>query len=170
VSHCNDAQRSVEDSRTHCFVFLLPASWSAAWEASLWARLGSPDEFWRSVSRVLADYSAPNLLGLHPALEPSLLGEQSCDTCFSEANGFREDAASSLLPQSQSVRVPEERRQAARRFSEEQLAHKRGMGDEYGGVVSQSSAGLVVKSTCPISSGTNNNDDDCGVNDVCSSS
>jgi hypothetical protein len=135
-------------------VFLLPASWSAAWEASLWARLGSPDEFWRSLSRVLADYSAPNLLGLHPALEPSLLGEQGCDTCFSEANGFREEASSSssssLQSESQSVRVPEERRQAARRFSEEQLAHKRGMGDEYGGVVSQSSAGLVVKSTCPI--------------------
>ncbi|MFE5587516.1 glycoside hydrolase N-terminal domain-containing protein [Kitasatospora sp. NPDC056531] len=40
--------------------------WSLAWVAALAARLGDADLAHRSVRGLLADYSAPNLFGLHP--------------------------------------------------------------------------------------------------------
>lgn len=69
-------------------------------------------------------------MGLHPALEPTPLGEEGCDTCFSEANGFRNQN------QGSSMRLSEEERLKSRQISDEQLSHKRGMVTEFGGVVS----------------------------------
>lgn len=55
-------------------------SWSAAWQACLWARLGDGGEALKSLSRLLSKYSAGNLLSLHPPLEK--VGPESCSTCF----------------------------------------------------------------------------------------
>ena len=43
-------------------------SWSASWEACLWARLGKGDELYSALKRIIQRYSAHNLLSLHPPL------------------------------------------------------------------------------------------------------
>lgn len=59
-------------------------SWSSAWEACLWARLRNGDETMRSLRRILGEFSAPNMLSLHPALMRS--SDPRCDTCFTSTS------------------------------------------------------------------------------------
>lgn len=99
-----------------------------AWEACLWARLGFAEETWKSLLRLLGEYTAPNLMGLHPALGPT--GWKGCETCFSESAPFRDE-------EEEGRRVAEGEREKSRKFSEEEMGHKRGFIDEFGGVVSE---------------------------------
>jgi len=55
-------------------------SWSAAWQACLWARLREGDAAWSSLSRILKRYTVGNFLSIHPRLEKS--GAEECSTCF----------------------------------------------------------------------------------------
>jgi hypothetical protein len=61
-------------------------SWSAAWEACLWARLGDRDEMWRAMQKISNKYVTPRLLSLHPPTRPNTLkgSPQSCRTCYVE--------------------------------------------------------------------------------------
>jgi hypothetical protein len=59
-------------------------SWSAAWQACLWARLGRGDEAWAALERILNRYTTPRLMSLHPKLQPFESSVQACSTCFSE--------------------------------------------------------------------------------------
>jgi len=61
-------------------------SWSAAWEACLWARLQEPRRVMTSLRRLLGHFSAPNLLSLHPPLMHT--GPADCSTCFREDGVF----------------------------------------------------------------------------------
>jgi hypothetical protein len=70
---CEDTLRAKrEDGGGH-------AGWSAAWEASLWARVQHGDDAWQALKRFIAHYTTPRLLGLHPRLEPR---NPDCKTCF----------------------------------------------------------------------------------------
>lgn len=57
-------------------------SWSAVWEASLWARLGDGEESFTSLKHMISRYVTPNLLSLHPPLD--VVGPNDCHTCFSD--------------------------------------------------------------------------------------
>lgn len=61
-------------------------SWSAGWEALLYARLGDGDSSFDSIQRILMKYSAPNMLSLHPALMTKAIENTDCKTCFEELN------------------------------------------------------------------------------------
>jgi hypothetical protein len=61
--------------------------WSAVWEAALWARLRSPEEAFGAAVKFVRTFVAPNLLALHPPLDPTGLVE--CSTCFGESGGMR---------------------------------------------------------------------------------
>ena len=56
-------------------------AWSAAWEASLWARLGKGDEALVTLNRIMRRYSTNRLLALHPKLVHT---NEQCPTCFNE--------------------------------------------------------------------------------------
>jgi hypothetical protein len=58
-------------------------SWSATWEACLYARLGKKEEAMRSIERTLERFTATNLMSLHPPLVHRY-NRQGCRTCFSE--------------------------------------------------------------------------------------
>lgn len=58
-------------------------SWSAAWEAALWARLRAPERAMAALTRLLRKFSAPNMLSLHPPLAPKE-DVDGCSTCFGE--------------------------------------------------------------------------------------
>jgi hypothetical protein len=75
-------------------------SWSAAWEANIFARLGDGDGSLKSMERMLKKFSAANMLSLHPALVGKPAGknvgeasnsdapisfDNECDTCFEES-------------------------------------------------------------------------------------
>jgi hypothetical protein len=73
-------------------------SWSAVWEASLFARLGDSDHAFNSLLRVLSRFSTANMMSLHPNLagkpagkrtdggpQPQLGFLNECDTCFEES-------------------------------------------------------------------------------------
>ncbi len=55
--------------------------WSASWEASLYARIGSAKDVWASLERIASSYMTPKYFGLHPPLFPFKPG---CDTCYKE--------------------------------------------------------------------------------------
>jgi hypothetical protein len=57
-------------------------SWSAAWAASLYARLRDADAVLESLTKILERYTSNNLLSLHPPLMTS--GPEECSTCFVE--------------------------------------------------------------------------------------
>lgn len=57
-------------------------SWSAAWEACLWARMQEPVQAMLSVNRLMGRFMAPNMLSLHPPLQKG--GTPECCTCFRE--------------------------------------------------------------------------------------
>lgn len=56
-------------------------SWSASWQASLWARLGRGNDAWAALEHILDRYTTPRLMSLHPKLKPSGSG---CSTCYAE--------------------------------------------------------------------------------------
>lgn len=58
---------------------LPPYRWSAAWEACLWSRLRNSDLALAALLKVFQRYTAPNFMGLHPALVGT---DPSCRTCF----------------------------------------------------------------------------------------
>lgn len=58
-------------------------AWSAAWEASLWARLGDGQQSWVSLRHLVRFYLTPNLLTLHPPLQHC--GPEDCHTCFEDS-------------------------------------------------------------------------------------
>lgn len=58
--------------------------WSAVWGAALFARLADGEGAFRLLSRTLQLYTAPNLLGLHPALASREI--KKCETCFFDPN------------------------------------------------------------------------------------
>lgn len=55
-------------------------SWSAAWEACLYARLGDGHSSLQAINRILTKFMTANMLSLHPALFP--FEEDTCRTCF----------------------------------------------------------------------------------------
>jgi hypothetical protein len=57
-------------------------SWSAAWEACIYARLRESDNALKSLIKLLKKYSSPNLLSLHPPLAKR--STTGCSTCFEE--------------------------------------------------------------------------------------
>lgn len=57
-------------------------SWSASWEASLWARLGEAEHAYRALQRVQTRYMTSNLLSIHPPLED--MHRPGCITCYKE--------------------------------------------------------------------------------------
>jgi hypothetical protein len=71
-------------------------SWSAAWEACLWARLGEGDASMRSLHRLLGRYSAANLLSLHPPLDRL---QEDCGTCFGEPPYLKDNSGANFGPQ-----------------------------------------------------------------------
>ncbi len=54
--------------------------WSAVWALALFARIRDKKSIWIFLKRVLQQYTALNLLGLHPALVDSNI--DGCSTCF----------------------------------------------------------------------------------------
>jgi len=58
-------------------------SWSAAWEASLYARLFDGENAKLSLDHILSKYMTQNLLSLHPPLQDGFL--DGCSTCFQES-------------------------------------------------------------------------------------
>lgn len=67
-------------------------SWSAAWEACLHATLGHPAASIRTLKRLYGKYLTPNLLSLHPPLQP-LDGILECYTCYQEQPAWATRAA-----------------------------------------------------------------------------
>jgi hypothetical protein len=59
-------------------------SWSAGWEAALYARLGDGESSFQSIQRILMKFSAANMLSLHPALIGKEIANAECITCFQE--------------------------------------------------------------------------------------
>jgi hypothetical protein len=60
-------------------------SWSAAWEACLWARLGDSEETWRAMQKIPRTYVTPRLLSLHPpTMSISMDGGGESRTAFTE--------------------------------------------------------------------------------------
>ena len=59
-------------------------SWSASWEACLWARLGAGDLSWKALTRLSEKYSTVRLMSLHPHLVKRRLGSSKCSTCYEE--------------------------------------------------------------------------------------
>lgn len=70
-------------------------SWSSAWEACLWARLYDGDAAIAALSRILREYSASNLLSLHPPLTRS--GPPDCPTCFTHPT-MQGDSGAFIIP------------------------------------------------------------------------
>jgi hypothetical protein len=56
-------------------------SWSASWEACLWARLGAKHEVWRALTKITDRYVTKRLLSLHPPTEKF---SDTCKTCYKE--------------------------------------------------------------------------------------
>jgi hypothetical protein len=77
--------------------------WSAVWGACLWARAARGEEAWVYVTRILQKYSAPNLLGLHPAL--THFSPHSCDTCYIDPTLDRSELIPELSTQGQKFRA-----------------------------------------------------------------
>lgn len=74
-------------------------SWSASWEAALWARLGNAVNAYDSIQRIKSRYVTANLLSIHPPLQDK--HTQGCITCFGErpfqnANGLQKKTATVL--------------------------------------------------------------------------
>lgn len=60
-------------------------SWSAAWEACLWARLGESEEMWRAMQKIPRTYVTPRLLSLHPpTMSITMNGGGNSRTAFTE--------------------------------------------------------------------------------------
>ena len=60
-------------------------SWSAAWEACLWARLGESEEMWRAMQKIPRNYATPRLLSLHPPTVSIMMnGGGTSRTAFTE--------------------------------------------------------------------------------------
>lgn len=57
-------------------------AWSSAWSASLWARLGKGQEALKSLNWVVQNYTATNMLTLHPPLQA--IDGEACVTCYKE--------------------------------------------------------------------------------------
>jgi hypothetical protein len=62
-------------------------SWSASWEALLYARLHIPISVYESLGRLLKRYVTSNLLSIHPRLQNKHLA--GCITCYTEQGGGR---------------------------------------------------------------------------------
>lgn len=58
-------------------------AWSSAWAGTLWARLGAGEEAWKSLRSILSNYTATNMLTLHPPLQGTD-ADPSCVTCYAE--------------------------------------------------------------------------------------
>ena len=71
-------------------------SWSAAWEACLWARLRDADAVMRALQRLLSRYSAANLLSLHPPLDHGQ--NEDCGTCFGEPFYLKDASGANFDP------------------------------------------------------------------------
>lgn len=59
-------------------------SWSATWEACLYARLRSMKGSRIAITRLITRYLSPNLLSLHPPLKPIGIQNGDCHTCFTD--------------------------------------------------------------------------------------
>ncbi len=70
-------------------------SWSASWQAVLWARLGRGDSAWTALQHLLDSYTTPRLMSLHPKLQKSKGG---CETCFAEKRNIGADAHGRYAP------------------------------------------------------------------------
>ena len=67
-------------------------SWSAAWEACLWARLGRKEYVWQALTRITERYVNPRLFSIHPATQrQAAKGGGDCITCFREKGGSLAD-------------------------------------------------------------------------------
>jgi hypothetical protein len=74
-------------------------SWSAAWEACLWARLGDREGAYNALLRLAEKYTAPRLLSLHPPTMPSSGGGSvGCRTCYTEKTNTGAGARGKLNP------------------------------------------------------------------------
>ena len=71
-------------------------SWSAAWEACLWARLHDAEAAMRALQRLLSHYSAANLLSLHPPLDHGQ--NEDCGTCFGEPFYLKDASGANFDP------------------------------------------------------------------------
>lgn len=73
-------------------------SWSAMWEANLWARLGHGEEAFASIKHLVSRYLTSNFLSLHPPLDPH--GSKDCVTCYTdEFNHQMEQRKQQMLSQ-----------------------------------------------------------------------
>ncbi len=59
-------------------------SWSATWEACLYARLRSIKGSQTAITRLITRYLSSNLLSLHPPLKPIGIQNGDCYTCFTD--------------------------------------------------------------------------------------
>jgi hypothetical protein len=59
-------------------------AWSAAWEATLYARLIQVDDAVSTLKRLMDRYLVSNLLSLHPPLQPKQQYQGTCVTCYQE--------------------------------------------------------------------------------------
>jgi hypothetical protein len=71
-------------------------SWSAAWEATLWARVYDGEEAYKSLSHFMSRYVANNLLSLHPILDT--IGSDQCHTCFTDTHTLQEPSSHQQEP------------------------------------------------------------------------
>ena len=63
-------------------------SWSAAWEASLWARLGLGDDAYSALKRITNRFVTQRMLSLHPATVPNKESRYGhCLTCVAGVKG-----------------------------------------------------------------------------------
>lgn len=68
-------------------------SWSAAWGASLWARLKNGDKALNLLYKIIDQYTLDNFYSLHPPLQShNEVGLELCETCFKEVGNSNKEA------------------------------------------------------------------------------
>ena len=78
VDYYTAAKKTLDEKKKHRGGH---TGWSASWEASLYARIGSSNDVWVSLDRIMKQYVTTKYFGLHPPLFPFKTG---CDTCYKE--------------------------------------------------------------------------------------
>jgi hypothetical protein len=67
-------------------------SWSAAWAASLWARLKNGDRALKLLYKIIDLYTLDNFYSLHPPLQSrDEAGFELCETCFKEVRNLNDE-------------------------------------------------------------------------------